>query len=276
MSKCIICGKSEKKDIYSGLSKCLHCSLIYYDKEIKKEEIHELYNEKYFFGDEYLDYLKDKKTLQKNFIKRIRTLKRYSEGGGLLEVGCAYGFFLELAKKNWNVKGMDISRDACEFARREFDIPIIHGDFLNEDIEHKIDVFCMWDTIEHLSSPDLYIQKISNNMKKGGLICITTGDVESLNARVQKKRWRLIHPPTHLYYFSRKTLTLLLEKYGFEIIHFEKVGSYRSLTQIVYSLFFIKNKNKNIFTYLEKKKLLDMDIYINIFDIMYVIARKTK
>ena len=60
----------------------------------------------------------------------------------------------------------------------------------------------MWDTIEHLKRPDLFVQKAAADLRPGGLIALTTGDIGSLNARLRGARWRMIHPPTHLHYFS--------------------------------------------------------------------------
>jgi len=80
-------------------------------------ELEHLYQRGYFFGDEYLDYQEDKPYLQRNFSARLKTLRRFSSGGNLFEIGCAYGYFLELAAKTWQAEGCDISAGACRDAR---------------------------------------------------------------------------------------------------------------------------------------------------------------
>ena len=52
-------------------------------------------------------------------------------------------------------------------------------------LAHAVDVVCMWDTIEHLQHPHLYIERASANMNRGGVIAITTGDIGSLMARMR-------------------------------------------------------------------------------------------
>ena len=41
----------------------------------------------------------------------------------------------------------------------------------------KIDIICLWDVIEHLYSPNKYLNKISENLDIGSLIALTTPDI---------------------------------------------------------------------------------------------------
>ncbi len=78
------------------------------------------------------------------------------------------------------------------------------------NITNKINIFI---TIIIVSNK--YISKISNEIGSNGRLYITTGDIESWLSKIQKKKWRLIHPPSHLHYFSKKTITQLLEASDF-------------------------------------------------------------
>jgi hypothetical protein len=46
---------------------------------------------------------------------------------------------------------------------------------------------------------------------------LTTGDVGSLAARLSGPRWHLYTIPEHLFFFSRRSLRLLLEAHGFRV-----------------------------------------------------------
>ena len=46
-------------------------------------------------------------------------------------------------------------------------------------------------------------------------LALTTGDIGSVNARLRGHKWRMIHPPTHLHYFSAETMKALLDRHGF-------------------------------------------------------------
>lgn len=276
-SNCIICDSlNPSKEFYPGIVRCPNCGLVYADIHVTNDELAEIYNKNYFLGGEYTNYIKDRPAIQRNFLERIKVLEKFSSGGNLFEIGSAYGFFLELAQKKWKVRGIDISQEACAYAKNKMKLDVICGDFLSVNIEKGVyDVFCMWDTIEHLKSPHLYLKKISDYVRQGGLLCITTGDIESLNSKIRRNKWRLIHPPTHLYYFSKKTLSMLLEKYGFEIIYFNKCGYYKSLNQILHSLLIENNSRlkKKVYSLLKKTSFLDCIIKINLFDIMFVVAK---
>jgi 2-polyprenyl-3-methyl-5-hydroxy-6-metoxy-1,4-benzoquinol methylase len=273
---CILCGHDAKSNfLYPGILRCPSCGFVFADTQLSAAELQKLYQRTYFFGNEYLNYLEDKPAIQKNFSARMRTLMKFSFSGNLFEIGCAYGFFLDLAQRHWKVQGCDISEPACDEARRT-GLDVTCGDFLDLKLKDEhFDVVAMWDTIEHLARPDLYVQKASSLLKPGGILCATTGDIGSMMAKMRKQRWRLIHPPTHLYYFDRRSIQRLMEQNGLEIIHFEHCGYSRSVQQILYSLLVLNHETgmrRKIYDLL--KPLFNFSLYLNLYDIMFVIARK--
>jgi len=261
--------------VLSGILRCPSCTLVFADAYLSASELEHLYQREYFFGDEYLNYQEDKPYLQRNFRARLKTLRQFSSGGNLFEIGCAYGYFLELAARTWQAEGCDISAGACQDARSR-GLKATAGDFLSQPLkEGHYDVVALWDTIEHLARPDLYVEKASRLLKPGGVLCATTGDIDSLIARSRGQRWRLIHPPTHLYYFSRRTIRKLFEQYGLETVHFQHVGYSRSVQQMLYSLLVLNRETKSrkaIYNVL--RPLFSFPLYLNLYDIMFVIARK--
>jgi SAM-dependent methyltransferase len=241
-------------------------------------ELLALYSKGYFFGEEYSDYLADREVLRKNFIRRLKTLDRYADPARhrrLLEIGSAYGFFLELVRDRFDAVGIDITADGTRYAKEKLRLDVIHGDFLTHDFGSRdFDVACLWDTIEHLRDPHLYLQKVSRHTTRGALLALTTGDVESLVARTKKAQWRLIHPPTHLHYFSRKTLGRLLDNCGFDVISSRHCGFYRSVDNIAYNILVLRKKHRALYSLLKRSGLTRWDCYLNVYDIIYVIARR--
>jgi SAM-dependent methyltransferase len=273
---CILCGTDAGQyPLYPGILKCPSCGLVFADAHLSPDDLLNLYQHKYFFGDEYLNYVDDKAFLQKNFSARVQTLRKFSTAGTLFEIGCAYGFFLELAQRHWQAEGCDISTQACTYAQQH-GLNATCGEFLRLPLrENHYDVVALWDTIEHLARPDLYIAKAARLLKSGGVLCVTTGDIGSLMARIRKQHWRLIHPPTHLYYFDQNTLEKLLAKNGLEVVHGEHCGYSRSAQQMLYSLMLLRRQTphrKKLYEFV--KPLFSFSLYINLFDIMFVIARK--
>lgn len=279
LNKCIICNSRQTKPLYRDILKCSNCGHIFCSLPLDEKKNLELYGKDYFFGDEYNDYLADRKVFEKNFGRRFKVLKRFIDPlrhRRLLEIGCAYGFFLSLVKSRFEkVLGMDISEDAIRYARDKLRLDCFSADFLRHDFGgEKFDIVCMWDTIEHLAKPHLYLEKIAEHMEKGALVAITTPDIESLNAKIRRGRWRLIHPPTHLHYFSKKRLAKFLGDYGFDIIYSRYCGFHRSIGMTLHRIFLLQRRWLKLYNFLQKTGLVKVDFYLNLYDIIYVIARK--
>ena len=279
MNECIVCGQVVSTSAYPAIFECAECGTMAADVQISDEELARLYSKKYFFGEEYSDYIRDKQVLEKNFNLRLKVLEAFLENTSdkrLLEIGSAYGFFLNLAKNRFKtVFGIDISQSGVDYAREQLKLNACNEDFLKHDfLDERFDVVYLWDTIEHLRDPHLYLEKASRLMTKGGLIAITTGDIQSVNARWRKEKWRLLHPPTHLHFFSKKSIDRMLKRYGFKVIYNKYCGFYRSIDNIAYNILILRNRKKFIYDFLNNNGLTRPDIYLNLYDIFYVVAQK--
>lgn len=272
---CVLCNSDNNNKIYSNLIKCSDCGFVWADVDVTKAKVKEIYRDSYFFGEEYADYIKEEKALRKTFERNISFISKIRPSGKLLDIGCAYGYFLDVAKEKYDVKGVEINKAACEFARSNFKVNAICGDFLELEFEENyFDVVTMFSAIEHLKSPHLYVEKISKLMKSGGIFICATPNIDSFISKFRKKKWRQIHPPTHLSYFSVKSLTRLFENNRLQVLKWRHLGEYRSVYGMMYIILKIKNRLSWLFSILERLKLLNGVLYINTFDQMYVIASK--
>jgi SAM-dependent methyltransferase len=272
-----VCGGAYRSAKLPGLLACESCNFVSANVALSPGELEKLYTANYFAGEEYKDYLAERSLIERNFRIRLHTLLRYVSdpvSKRLFEIGSAYGFFLSVAKTRFaSVEGIDISQDAVNYARNTLGLPVHAGDFLEYRFREKVDAVCLWDTIEHLENPNLYVEKVAANLNRGGVIALTTGDIDSLLARLRGAKWRQIHPPTHLHYFSKATLTRLLRKYGFTLRYCRYEGVYRSLDTIAYIILNIKHEQPKLYATLKRTGVLRWDVYLNLHDIMFVIAR---
>jgi SAM-dependent methyltransferase len=275
---CLVCGGEFSRARIAGLLECKRCGFVSADVTLTYEELSRLYSSRYFCGEEYRDYFAERHLIERQFRNRLRTLLRFvqqPEHRRLFEIGAAYGFFLSVAAEVFGrVEGIDISADAAAAARDLVRVPVATGDFLDALVMAPLDVVCLWDTIEHLAHPELYIQKAAALMPPGSVIVISTGDIESVVARTRGARWRQIHPPTHLHYFSRETLTRLLDAHGFEVCHVEYDGIYRSVATMAFMILAIRHRQERIYRWLERTRLLNWTVYLNLYDTMVVVATK--
>jgi SAM-dependent methyltransferase len=275
---CPACGSVASDRIYAGLLKCRGCTHVWADVEVDWATVRGIYQRSYFFGDEYANYLEDRRVIEKNFFRRLASLRRFlgPSHRRLFEIGCAYGFFLNAARASFeSVAGIDISEDAVRHATQELGLSAECGDLLTADLSGRsFDVVCMWDTIEHLAEPRRYVETAADHMVPGALMAVTTGDVGSLVARVQKGRWRLIHPPTHLQYFTRTSLSRLLEASGFRVRHVEYCGFHRSVSGMLHNLAALRWNRPRLAAWLGAVTPAGFDLYLNLHDIMYFIAER--
>jgi 2-polyprenyl-3-methyl-5-hydroxy-6-metoxy-1,4-benzoquinol methylase len=277
--RCAACESSSNEKIFGGLLRCRDCGHAFAPPGATDEDLAAIYTETYFAGDEYHDYLADKEVAQRNFRSRLRVLKKFIDPARhrrLFEVGCAYGFFLEAAKDSFaSVRGVDVSAAAVGYATNNLGLDAACSDLLQYDFAgRQYDVACMWDTIEHLAHPDLFVAKIADHMKTGALIAITTGDFGSINARLRRTKWRLMHPPSHAHYFSIASMTKMLDRFGFDPVYARHCGYYRSLRSMAYGVFVQKHGDRRALDMLNRLGIGGFPLYLNFYDIMYVIGRK--
>lgn len=279
LAGCVACGGTASRATYAGLQQCATCGHVWATVDVPDVELHALYGSRYFHGEEYSDYTADREELQKNFARRMSVLRRFLDPGrhrSLFELGCAYGFFLNAVRDRFDaVEGIDVSDDAVRFAREQLGVAAVHGDLLTTDLgSREYDVAVMWDTIEHLKRPDLYVEAIGRRVRSGALLALTTGDISSLNARIKRGRWRLIHPPTHVHYFTRHSVRRLLDRFGFDVVHVEYCGFYRSVGGMIDGVLRLRWGLTGPAALLQRTGLARRSVYLNLRDIMYVIAVK--
>jgi SAM-dependent methyltransferase len=276
MTDCPLCRRAGAAEPFypdRGIVRCAECGLVRYDGAVAAGD---LYTGHYFQGGEYHDYLADKPILQRNFRARIATLRALVPGGTLLEIGAAYGFFLELAQRHWQVRGLEIAAEGVAHARNVLGLDVTRGDILERPEEPAgYDVICLWDTIEHLTEPVRTLDKIARWLRPGGYLAMTTGNIASLVSRVRKERWRLIHPPTHVTYFSPETLSRSVEHAGLRVHRVSSVGYWRSYRSMLHTLLMDgPSPHPLLYGITTLGGSLDLPVYLNSGDIMMMVAQK--
>ena len=138
--------------------------------------------------------------------------------GRLLEVGASFGFFLAAARQDgWDATGIEVGEEACAYARRQLHVPMLSGslDDHPELAPESFDAVALFHLIEHVADPVSFVERCAQLTKPGGFLILRTPNSASLAARVTREGWSWLRPPQHLYLYSARSLTLLLEKAGF-------------------------------------------------------------
>jgi SAM-dependent methyltransferase len=182
-----------------------------------------IYSEAYFQGgmhDGYADYASSAEDLRREFRGVVADLARHTGGGPgarLIEIGSAYGFFLDVAREQFTACGIEIS-DAARAAAigRGHDVA---RDLTPEFLAARgpFDAAVMLDVVEHMQDPGAALAALHRAMRPGARLVLTTGDFGSAIARAMGKHWRLMTPPQHLWFFSPATVRALLGRHGFRV-----------------------------------------------------------
>jgi len=273
---CVVCGGLEFRPFWPKLKQCVACGHVVADLDVCSIDFEQVYDEGYFTGEEYGDYLRDRPVFVRQFEDRLREVFQFARSGHLIEIGSAYGFFLDAARAHFVVRGFDICAGPVRYAREQLGLNVACEDFSPSSVEaDSADVVAMWDTIEHLPRPDLTLEAAVHALRPGGHLFLTTGDVGSLLARRRKEKWRLVHPPTHLHYFSQDTIQRLFRRLGLEPVLVKYVGTRRSVGQVAFSLLQLnRQKPSRLYQLVMKSGLGRVSFVLNTRDIMLVVGRK--
>lgn len=241
---CSVCGLETgcfyKQVNGFNLFKCKKCKLLWVEG-ITHQEIVSFYDSSDYFNNDskigYNNYLADEKNHRKNAREIINTVSKIRDMKGLriLDIGCAFGFLLDEAKKatQGNVEdyGIEISSYAYEYAKNHLGLNVYNCELDRCNFEPLFfDVIFLIGTIEHLISPMATLGNISKLLKYGGLLVITTLDTGGIMPLYSLK------PPEHLFYFNHDNLSALVKNYGCEILQSKTYFGHYQLNDLFYRL----------------------------------------
>lgn len=236
----------------------------------------EIYRKGYFDGasvDGYADYRGSESVLRAEFRRTVKHLRKGgATGGRLLEVGCAYGFFLAEAAAHFQCTGIEVCHDAVAHCRGQ-GLDVRQGLATPELLQElgTFDAIVMLDVIEHLDDPAEVVGALAQAVRPGGHLLLTTGDWDSWLSRLLGRRWRLMTPPQHLYFFSRPTLTRLLERTGFRVVECVRPWKVVPVGLAAYQL-----GARLGFRLRALESLTWLGLPVNLFDTVRVIAQRSE
>lgn len=265
------------------LYRCAQCRLVFVAP--LPEETSSIYAQDYFTGAErgygYVDYDTDKQAMEKVFIGYLKQLENLltKTNRSILDIGAATGYFLDLARRQgWETAGIEISDYAAKVARqRGLDVKtgVVGQDLFPVSF---FDVITMWDVLEHVRDPRSDLTRVYRLLRPGGLLLINTPNSGSFLARLLGTGWHLLVPPEHLHYFTPKSLALLLEQLGFEVLKISFQGKVFTLEYIFHTLARWQGLVfwQKILNFLKRHpKIGRLGLPLNLRDNMLVYARKT-
>jgi 2-polyprenyl-3-methyl-5-hydroxy-6-metoxy-1,4-benzoquinol methylase len=152
----------------------------------------------------------------------------YAPGKTVLDIGCGTGeLVLFLGRKGFDICGIEPSGDAAKAALiKGAKVYNLNLDmFLREHGKDRrtFDAVVFLNSLEHVADPAKTIKAIKTLLKPDGVICVRVpNDFSDIQLAAQLKinvdEW-WISVPDHINYFNFKSLHLVLERLGFDILH---------------------------------------------------------
>ncbi|MDR2344171.1 MAG: class I SAM-dependent methyltransferase [Spirochaetaceae bacterium] len=210
--------------------RCRQCSLVQMNPQPDAEAVKRRYS-----GDDYLEYeLANEEAFLELGLLTLADAGFYQFEGGLdpaerrvLDAGCATGALLaRLRARGWQAEGVELNERQADYARRVRGLRV-YGQAL-EDIPLESCSYTLIlasHLIEHLRRPRSFLAEARRLLAPGGRLFLTTPNIDGFQPRLFAGRWRSAIFD-HLYLFSAKTLTRLLEQEGF---HIEKTVTWGGL-----------------------------------------------
>jgi SAM-dependent methyltransferase len=250
------------------------------------DELEDIYAPDYFKAsaddpaDGYADYLADAERHREAARRRLSLIGRFAPSRGrLLDVGAAAGFFVDEAiQAGWAAEGIDIAPHVVEWGRRELDVPLrIDGVSALEE-RGAFEVVTMWDYIEHSLDPAGDLAKSNELLVQDGFVALSTGDLDSIAARLSRSRWHLLTPRHHNFFFTAATLSELLARSGFEVVSLDHRGSRYPLRYLVHKLgtFAPSRRLERLAGRFAATRLGALTVPLNLWDIVTVVARRAE
>jgi SAM-dependent methyltransferase len=198
------------------LVRCYDCDLVYSDP---LEVPATLYDEAYDHHAAYQGYLREARSTATPRL-HVAWAWRHFFGfaptpGRLLDVGCATGSFMRVARnRGWSPQGVDVSPAAAAIAR-EVAGAETHAGTLEacRFPSDSFDAVTAWEVLEHVPSPKAFMAEIYRILRPGGRVALPTPNWRS--PWEQKTQDDNRRPPYHLTFWSAEPGRRLLFDTGF-------------------------------------------------------------
>lgn len=208
------------------LYRCLDCGLIFARKD-KQKVAPNILNQAEVYNDYYKEDTGGRfSSIVESIVKAFRFMRAYkiyslnTKAKSILDIGSGRGWILYFLRKYFNYDravGTQIAINAYKFLTEKLKLEIYNKDLLELSFEKKFDVVSILHVLEHVEKPEEYIKKIYELLNDEGILFIEVPNYNAWARRLVGKHWLALDLKHHLFFFTPKSLTTLLEKYNFKI-----------------------------------------------------------
>ncbi len=227
MSNCPSCSSNKVKKLWLlkktdkfVILHCQNCDLCF-KEDIYKDTAFNIQE-----GDYYLKKSTGNKVnerYKKHFSRRskdhLEYIEKFIRGNykkSVLDIGCGAGIFLSyLRTKGWKVEGLEPDPIMFDYAKNSLSLNVSNHYFEDWKSEEKYGLIYMSHILDDIPNIKKTLKEIYKKMDINGLLFI---EVPNLSVKFRINFEKEAELKAGEYFFSKKSLTFLLEKNGFNII----------------------------------------------------------
>ncbi|MFN3659655.1 MAG: class I SAM-dependent methyltransferase [Brevinematales bacterium] len=186
----------------------------------------DVYDEAYFH-DHYeqvygKSYEEDEPMIRGYALRRLKEIRKHVPSGMLVDVGAAYGFFLDEAHQlGYEVAGVEIHEASIRYIHDRFGYPVYRS---LELVEESVDVVTAWFTLEHMMDIEGFMETLVRKLRSGGCLALGLPNGYGAFARFRSCEYLVRRPVEHCTEPSLKGIYTLLKRWGFRVVHEEIFG----------------------------------------------------
>ncbi|MDM3850558.1 MAG: class I SAM-dependent methyltransferase [Aphanizomenon gracile PMC627.10] len=229
---CPVCNSAMKSKSQDWIYRCVKCNfrMSTLRPDFKKSHIQSISSN----IDESKREISLKKLRNDNFKIILDSLEKLANKSSLtlLDVGCAHGWFLELATKR-GFESYGLEPDFNVFDYSQIHSKVWQG-FFPDDLPNQpkiFDIIIFNDVFEHLPDCQKTLQSCYDLLPLGGLLVINLPSSQGIFYRIAEflslckihkpleRMWQKDFVSPHIYYFSPNQLSLLCKHYKFKEIY---------------------------------------------------------
>jgi 2-polyprenyl-3-methyl-5-hydroxy-6-metoxy-1,4-benzoquinol methylase len=271
-------------DVDITLVKCNNCGLIYLNPMFKEEYLGMIYPESIIPNQINIENIINSSYNKYSGLVSIISNHTINNSEKIFfDIGARYGVMSELMRrKGYDAWGIELNKKCVKVANDAGLNKIINGtihdlpSILKQKNINKVDIFSLDDVVEHLLDPSTDFKILNSCQEVGGYLFIKTMNWNSIGRILYGKDWYYIHSQ-HTYYFTEKSLKLMLEKCGYKLIDVIKPKWHLLLKNLPRQILKIRKHDKlrkNILNSINSEKVWFGDIRPKCNDLFIIVARK--
>jgi SAM-dependent methyltransferase len=198
---------------------CNSCELFFIDPYPQDVDIRHDHVSEYDFAELKISNAETKYLSEVQLYKKYFSLISLECKGAksILDIGCGTGHLLErlVVYPGLLRVGIELNRDRAQMAKKIAGCEILQVPIEKYKCSGKFDVITMINVLSHIPSHDDLFNSLKTLMPENGKLILKVSEMKKDIKKGAVFDWEI---PDHLHFLGLKTINVICEKYGFEVL----------------------------------------------------------